>query len=208
MPPGAGPLRNTVARQLACFTTDGLIRASARQRSKGICHPPSVVWHALVRWAYGQGIPLGQTYDEWRGGASDGWPDGWVAGVPALAERRGSAPATVAALKPGMQGRRDRPATHSMGGRGLLRTLPVSMLGLTSLEAFALAADVAALTHGHPRGFVPAADCAVVAATILAGDGLRAGVDQVERLASETDRAVAAGWRLRGGRNRRAVVTR
>ncbi|MEU2063289.1 hypothetical protein [Streptomyces sp. NPDC013455] len=26
------------------------------------------------------------------------WPDGWLAGVPALAERRGSAPATVAAL--------------------------------------------------------------------------------------------------------------
>ena len=159
-----------------------------------------------MRWAYGQGIPLGQTYDEWRGGASDGWPDGWVAGVPALAERRGSAPATVAALKRGIQGRRDRPATHSMGSHGLLRTLPVSMLGLTPLETFALAADVAALTHGHPRGFVPAADCAVVAATLLAGGDLQAAVDQIQRLASETDATIAAGRGLRGGHNGRPLV--
>ncbi len=181
---GAGPLRSTVAAQLACFTTEGLIRASVRQRRKGICHPPSVVWHALVRWAHAQGVPLQKAYAEWRGGASDRWPDGWLAGVPALAERRGSAPATVAALKRGTPGRRDRPTTNSMGSHGLIRTLPVSVLGMSPPQTYGMATDVAALTHGHPSGFAAAADSAVVSAAILAGGDLQAGVDQVQRLAT------------------------
>ncbi|MDP9459863.1 MAG: ADP-ribosylglycohydrolase family protein [Actinomycetota bacterium] len=159
-----------------------------RQRYKGICHPPSVVWHALVRWAHGQGIPLGgHVYDEWRGGVAGGWPDGWLVGVPALAERRGSAPATVSALKSGTQGRRDRPATQSMGSHGLIRTLPVSVVGMPSPRTFELAADVAALTHGHPSGFITAADGALLATTLLTGRGLQAGVDEAERLIAEVN---------------------
>ncbi|MGW0434927.1 hypothetical protein ACWDV4_20605 [Micromonospora sp. NPDC003197] len=44
--PPDGPLPATSAGQLACFTVEGLIRAHVRGMHKGICHPPSVVWHA------------------------------------------------------------------------------------------------------------------------------------------------------------------
>jgi hypothetical protein len=88
--PDAEVLPATCAGQLACFTMEGLIRASVRFSHRGVSHPPAVVWHAYARWAALQGI----TGIERR--QADGWPDGWLAQVPALRARRGAAPATVA----------------------------------------------------------------------------------------------------------------
>lgn len=92
-PAANGSPRATSAGQLACFTVEGTIRASIRSSHRGICHAPSVVWHAYHRWATVQGIPDVRQWGE------EEWPDGWLADVPALAERRGSAPATVAAIQ-------------------------------------------------------------------------------------------------------------
>lgn len=89
---GRGPLPATVTTQLACFTTDGLIRMWIRGELKGIGPALSVVWNAYRRWAMIQGIDLGRNVHEL---------DGWLHQVPALAERRGSAPAIVTALTAG-----------------------------------------------------------------------------------------------------------
>lgn len=181
VPDGAAPLSGGVGTHLALFTVDGLIRASVRQRERGICHPPSIVWHALARWAYGQGIPAPHLYAEWGSGTASDWPDGWLAEVPALRERRGSAPATVAALQRGQPGTRQRPVTQSTGYHGLIRALPVGALGTPPHETFDLALDVAALTHGAPSGFITAADAALIAATLLSADDLSAGIAQAIR---------------------------
>lgn len=181
VPDGAAPLSGGVGTHLALFTVDGLIRASVRQRERGICHPPSIVWHALARWAYGQGIPAPHLYAEWGSGTASDWPDGWLAEVPALRERRGSAPATVAALQRGQPGTRQRPVTQSTGYHGLIRALPVGALGTPPHETFDLALDVAALTHGAPSGFITAADAALLAATLLSADDLSAGIAQAIR---------------------------
>lgn len=60
-----GPLRAGVSTQLACFTAEGAIRASVRGKHKGICHPPSVVWHAYCRWAALQGIEAERMRRRW-----------------------------------------------------------------------------------------------------------------------------------------------
>src|SRR5918993_271937 len=41
--------------QMTMFTAEGLIRASVRQRERGICHAPSVIRHAYLRWIWTQG---------------------------------------------------------------------------------------------------------------------------------------------------------
>ena len=41
--------------QMTLFTAEGLLRARTRGMTKGICHPPGVVHHALVRWFTTQG---------------------------------------------------------------------------------------------------------------------------------------------------------
>jgi hypothetical protein len=35
---------------MTLFTVEGLIRAHVRDTLRGICHPPSVVHHAYLRW--------------------------------------------------------------------------------------------------------------------------------------------------------------
>ncbi|MFD7135678.1 ADP-ribosylglycohydrolase family protein [Streptomyces sp. NPDC059894] len=157
--PVDGPLRAGVSTQLACFTVEGSIRAIVRGSHKGICHPPSVILHAYCRWAALQGIETERMRRRWTVGAADTvWPDGWLTGVPALAERRGSAPATVAALSRIEEGQ-ERMATGSRGCHALTRSLPLAAVGP---GAIAQAGEIAALTHGDP-----AARSATVHATAL-----------------------------------------
>ena len=156
--PGSGPLQAGVSTQLACFTAEGIIRAQVRGNHKGICYAPGVVLHAYCRWAFLQGIEVDKMRRRWQtyGGA---WPDGWLAGVPALGERRGSAPATLTALSRIDEGE-ERMATASRGHHALTRGLPIAVTGL---EGIAQAGTVAALTHGDP-----AAQSATVHAAVLA----------------------------------------
>ena len=56
LPPHQG-LRGAITddTQMTLFTAEGLIRAHVRGSLKGICHPPSVVHQALLRWYRTQG---------------------------------------------------------------------------------------------------------------------------------------------------------
>jgi ADP-ribosylglycohydrolase len=174
--PERGPLLATSGGQLACFTVDGLIRADVRAALRGAAHPPSVVWHAYGRWAALQGLVT-------SGGAPEGdgagrWPDGWLADVPALAEHRGTAPATLAAL-------RERPAAgaeptppSSLGPRAVTRTLPAGLYARAG-QAAQLAAEIAALTH-RDRAVVAAAVGATTMQQLSEGATLEAALGAAE----------------------------
>lgn len=83
----SGPLRATSAGQLACFTVDGLIRAHIGGMHRGLTHPPGMIWYAYNRWAVLQGSAgVKPAY-----GSNP--PARWLAEVPVLRERRGSAEA-------------------------------------------------------------------------------------------------------------------
>ncbi|MGW2723803.1 ADP-ribosylglycohydrolase family protein [Streptomyces sp. NPDC001492] len=157
--PASGPLRAGVSTQLACFTAEGIIRAMVRGNHKGICHPPGVVLHAYGRWAALQGIEVERMRRRWASFKDEQeWPDGWLAGVPVLAERRGSAPATVTALSR-IEGNHEPTATTSRGCHALTRSLPVAVAGLDWAEQ---AGEFAALTHGDQAAQSAAAQAAVL----------------------------------------------
>ncbi|GAA3120414.1 ADP-ribosylglycohydrolase family protein [Planomonospora alba] len=160
--PASGPIRAGVSTQLAAFTIDGIIRAWIRGEHKGVCHPPSVVWHAYCRWAALQGIQLHKRHQKCIEGEK--WPDGWLADVSILRERRGSAPATVKALTGA-----DTQPSSSFGCHALTRALPMAALHrkLTADKLADLARDVAALTHGELHAGHPTAAAVVLAARCL-----------------------------------------
>ncbi|MFJ9041086.1 ADP-ribosylglycohydrolase family protein [Streptomyces sp. NPDC102406] len=142
--PARGPLPAGVSTQLACFTAEGVIRAAVRLSHRGICHPPGVVLHAYCRWAALQGIEVERMRRRWAAGSGGMWPDGWLADVPVLAERRGSAPATVTTLSR-IEGKDEPTATASRGSHALTRSLPIAVAG----DRWAMEAGrFAALTHG------------------------------------------------------------
>ncbi|MDN5385071.1 ADP-ribosylglycohydrolase family protein [Streptomyces sp. LB8] len=162
--PAEGSLRAGVSTQLACFTVEGTIRAYVRGDHRGLCHPPSVVWHAYCRWAALQGIEVERMRRRWITAGDERWPDGWLAQVPMLAQRRGSAPATVAALSKIEQGTTEKPTTTSRGCHALTRTLPVAVAVAGRDPGYWVrqVREIAALTHGDP-----AAQSAAAHATVL-----------------------------------------
>jgi ADP-ribosylglycohydrolase/protein-tyrosine phosphatase len=171
--PAHGPLRAGVSTQLACFTTEGVIRALVRGAHKGICAPDGVVWHAYCRWAALQGLKAK------RWSWPDDRPDGWLAQVPVLAERRGSAPATVAALAKAEHGPVEKPTT-SRGCHALTRTLPVAVAiaGTGRIYWAGQARRIAALTHGDPAAHSATAHAAVLLSHCLTAAGERTQVRQ------------------------------
>ncbi|HUP86884.1 MAG TPA: hypothetical protein VM143_14595 [Acidimicrobiales bacterium] len=157
-----GPLPGTCLTQLACFTLEGAIRACVRQDNKGICDPPSVIWHALARWAHIQGLGP-QFAENWTGGSTV-WPDGWLHHVRPLSIRRGDAPATVQSLtaSPGVP---ERPRTTSGGHHAVTRVLPIAIMGFS--DPAGMGSEVAALTHGQEDALLAAASAVSVATQLL-----------------------------------------
>jgi len=164
--------------QMTLFTVEGLIRAYVRGKSRGIGHPPSVVHHAYKRWLHTQGL-------RWKKAA------GRLAfGDAELHHRRAPGTTCLASLERGAD--LGQPATNdSKGCGGVMRIAPVGFLpgaptggGPHESEregVFRLGVEIAALTHGHPTGQLPAG---VLAATIY-------GVVRTRRpLARELDEAM------------------
>jgi len=148
-------LMSSSAGQLACFTVEGLIRAHVRFSKIGACHPPSMVWNAYQRWADGQGLSSSHSTD-----SGQPWLDGWLLQQYPLRQRRGNAPATVAALTGRVMGTADQPVNQSAGHHALSTALPVAMFDLNVNRT---ALEVAALTHGNGA----AQQAAGIAATLL-----------------------------------------
>ncbi|WP_446215545.1 ADP-ribosylglycohydrolase family protein [Micromonospora sp. IBHARD004] len=170
--PPSGLLRATSAGQLACFTVDGMIRSDVRDRM-GDYRYPRIIWHAYHRWAAGQGIAGIERWQE------HDWPDGWLAAVPVLAERRGSAPATVAALQRRVPGGLAGNNNTSTGAHALIRSLPAGLHGKCPQAAWA-AAIAAASTHAAEAASAAALGAGIVA-NLVEKQELARAVDLAER---------------------------
>jgi len=185
--------------QMTLFTAEGLIRALVRSNERGVCHPPSVIRRAYFRWLSTQGDP---------------WPDpdwpmddgpGWLVSVPELNQRRAPGSTCLGALRDGAHGEIGRRVNDSKGCGGVMRVAPIGLGDVT--DPFRLGAEVAALTHGHPSGYLAAGFLAELIARVRNGDDLadaitatRAtaqGYDDHQELIAAVDAAVrlAAGGR-------------
>ncbi len=182
--------------QMTAFTIEGLIRASVRGRSKGMCHPPSVVMRAYWRWLSTQG-ELPAEEDPFNG--SDGrpaWLDGWLVREPVLHHRRAPGNSCLSALQSGRFGTPQDPINDSKGCGSVMRGAPVGFVRYAAeAEMFTLGCEIGALTHGHRTGYSSAGALAVMV------EGLRNG----ETLEQAT--ATALGHLNRGdfGETRRAL---
>lgn len=144
--------------QMTLFGAYALVQASVRERAKGIGGAaPGMLQAAYLTWLRGQGEEIPEQ-------GMDG--GGWLAGEPALMTRRGPGRATLSALreaaerrKPGRPlGTMDEPINDSKGCGGVMRAAPCGFPSWTlgAEGAFTMGCRAAALTHGHPSGYLPA----------------------------------------------------
>ncbi|MBC3888577.1 ADP-ribosylglycohydrolase family protein [Acetobacterium paludosum] len=153
--------------QMTLFTAEGILRSETRRVTKGICHPPSVVFHAYQRWLLTQGYPRVPEY-EWV-------YDGWLLDIEALHACRAPGVSCLTALRSEDHGTMDDPINTSRGCGGAMRSAPVGLFYRRE-EAFQLAAEMAALTHGHPSGFLSAGALAYLIDALIEGFDLETAV--------------------------------
>lgn len=157
--------------QMTLFTAEGLIRAYMRFSEKGICHPSSLIHKAYLRWLHTQRIQVPNDDSE----LPDYLKGSWLLDLPGLNIRRAPGNTCLTALRSGVMGTVDEPINNSKGCGGVMRVAPV---GLLALDPFNLATEAAAITHGHPAGYLTAGVLAWIVSKIIEGSSLFDAINQ------------------------------
>ena len=155
--------------QMTLFTAEGLLRARARAVDGGLVDHVGVMRLAYLRWLATQG----QRVDDPMWG-SEYLDSGWLVGVRELHSQRAPGSTCLGALISGGTGRPAHPTNTSKGCGGVMRMAPAGVLGA---DAFALGADFAAITHGHPSGFLASGAFATMTAELFTGRSLPGAID-------------------------------
>jgi ADP-ribosylglycohydrolase len=165
-PTGGG--RITDDTQMTLFTAEGLMRARRRFDARRIDHATDQLWSAYRRWLATQGE--GKNADDGAddGGGGDG--GGGLVEEPVLRHRRAPGHTCLSALVGNEPGFVDLPVNNSKGCGGVMRVAPV---GLVARRPSGLGIASAALTHGHPSGYLAAGATADIIGRLRAGERLR-----------------------------------
>jgi ADP-ribosylglycohydrolase len=156
--------------QMTLFTAEGLLRAECRRSHRGICYPAGVIHHAYLRWLQTQGHIL---EDEAYTSFVYETPS-WLRDVPEMNAVRAPGTTCLDALLSGKRGTPEEPINDRKGCGGVMRVAPI---GLIALDPFGLASEAAAITHGHPTGYLSAGVFASVIGGLVKGDSL---IDAIE----------------------------
>jgi len=135
--------------QMSLATAVGCLRAYQRWREKGIGHPASVIYQRYLDWLESQNDPK---------------------------QRRGPGRTCLSALQSGKMGTIEEKINDSKGCGGVMRTAPVG-LAFPSCRAFEEGAEYAAITHGHPSGYLSAGFLSAIISYLIEGKKLTEAID-------------------------------
>lgn len=157
--------------QMALFTAEALIRAHNRQLQKGVCSVTEVAHHAYLRWLHTQGTPYSESMME----------KGWLVTEKGLHSRRAPGNSCLSSLLASKDGAADMGTTasainDSKGCGGVMRMAPVGLS--MGLDPFETGCDLAAITHGHPTGYIASGCFAEIINALAGGASLVEGVEQ------------------------------
>ena len=144
--------------QMTLFTADGLLYGETQMMLSGTGGGP----HTCVPLAYRDWL---YTQDK------NYKPEkiiSWLVNIPELNNYRAPGRTCLSALKSGKIGTMENPINHSCGCGGVMRVAPVGLFygqyydNLTDENIIRYGAETAAVTHGHPWGYISAGLLALI----------------------------------------------
>jgi len=170
--------------QMTLFTAEGLILSHVRGGPDG-ADIPAFVYQAYLRWLDTQNMVDRQRLIGRHGTCVV--VDGVLSAHRELHSRRSPGNSCLTALASGRMGTMDTPINDSKGCGGVMRIAPVGLF-LSQEAAFDCACRVAAITHGHPTGFLAAGCLSDVIHRIINGTDLKEAIlASRETLAARAD---------------------
>jgi len=163
--------------QMTLFTAEGILWAHFRGSHKGICSFPSCVFYSYQRWLYTQTGYLASEDYNWILNNEEVDYKSELLNVKNLFVRRAPGNTCLSALSNSTKqnfGTIERHINNSKGCGGVMRVAPVGLYFYNSPQkAFRIAADCAAITHGHPSGYLSAGVLAFIIAEIITGKEIK-----------------------------------
>lgn len=176
--------------QMTLFTANGILFRETRGKLRGIAGSPSgYVYEMYKDWL------LTQT-----GGKRGEDNFSWLLDVPELWSRRAPGTTCLSALHSGKHGSVEHPINDSKGCGGVMRVAPMGLrynplgMGWSREKMAQEGAEIAALTHGHSLGYIPAAVLVHIVNT-----GVYGGCPRGDTLADAVEDAMDTARRLFGG---------
>jgi ADP-ribosylglycohydrolase len=163
--------------QMTLFTANGLLLAGTESKS--------------TKDLDGYLSAVGACYREWLETQTESYPinvpnqSSWLINVPELHFSREPGRTSLFSLKGKTLGTIETPFNASKGCGGLMRIAPVALYfagtSVSQKDVDMLAAKIAALTHGHELGYIPAAVLVHIISMLLREDtSLLAAVESAE----------------------------
>jgi ADP-ribosylglycohydrolase len=153
--------------QMLLFTAEGLLRSWHRATNRGIWGAyTTICYNSYQRWL--------KTQNPDNDGSAIYHNDGWLLRESFLYKRRAPGNTCLSALESGQAGVVGDPINKSKGSGGVMRIAPVGLLFHKSAPetVFQIGVELAAMTHGHPSGYLPAGFLATLLYFINNGQNL------------------------------------
>ena len=160
--------------QMTLFTAEGLLRAWYRKKQGAM--PVSydvMLYHAYLRWLATQETKSANVDFQAA-------QNGWLLTIQELHSRRAPGNTCLSALQSAKMGTPEKPINNSKGCGGVMRAAPVGLFAARYMQSadqegrewnkvFDLGCKAAAITHGHPSGYLPAGCLAAIIYGIISG---------------------------------------
>jgi len=160
--------------QMTMFTAEGLLRGYCRWSHRGIASAAGMAHHAYLRWLKTQGQMSSHPAFAHATRANE---NGWLLGVQALHACRAPGNTCLSALRSSRMGTMEEPLNDSKGCGGVMRMAPVGLFFGDANQAFETGCEFAAITHGHPSGYLAAGCFAAIISQLVAGADLAKAVE-------------------------------
>lgn len=139
--------------QMTLFTAAGILLGQTEDGREGFTNQVRMsVWKSYQEWLETQGHVYGKPQKSYT----------WLADIPELNQKRAPGLTCIRAIKQGNPGSIHQPINHSKGCGGIMRVAPLGLYYAADdpeerKDVDRAAAEIAALTHTHPLGYIPAA---------------------------------------------------
>ena len=162
--------------QMLLFTAEGLILSRVRKEyaDEGVVAP--AIYHAYLRWLYTQDTGHQDHLIKMHGTCAV--VDGVLTGHKEMFSQRAPGNSCLSALRSGQMGTMERPINDSKGCGGVMRVAPIGLACSDAEKAFLMGCESAAITHGHPTGYLSAGFLAALISRVSSGERLMAAISE------------------------------
>ena len=166
--------------QMLLFTAEGLILSRVRKEysEKDLVIP--AIYHAYLRWLYTQETTRQDQLVKTHGTCAV--VDGILTGYRELFSQRAPGNTCLGSLRSGKMGTLEQPLNNSKGCGGVMRVAPVGLAFADAEKAFRIGCESAAITHGHPTGYLCSGFLAALISRMVSGESLVKAISDAKQI--------------------------